>query len=366
MVVPLQAISDIEHKNLKNILLIRLSALGDAIQTLPLAKQIQLNFPQCQLHWIIEERVLPLLQEQKNIKFIIFPKKEIFHPNPLRSMAANRQLKEKLIACKFDVAIDSQGLFKSAWISHLSAAPLRLGLNKLNSREGNFLFQTHTLPFIPNGTMHRIELFMQFIPLLGGKIKPLDNLHDIQFTSAEHHVIPELLERLQIKKPFFILNIGTSHHLKRWHSKYWSEFILLIKKTYPEITLVLSGGGSSDHQQLQEIIGFIGNEHFTSAVNNTTLRELMLLTKECQAIVSVDSLALHLGNAFQKKCLAIFGARSLAIDFGPYQGGNYPEGYTLVSNESCHPCRRKKCAHHSCMWNITPIQALEQLQKLTN
>jgi ADP-heptose:LPS heptosyltransferase len=351
-------------KTPENILLIRLGAMGDVIQTLPLLTQIRLNFPESQLHWIIEEKSLPLIKNQKNIEFIIFPKKEIFQKNPFKALAANQKLSRELKAKNFSVTIDPQGLFKSAWIAFLSGAPRRLGLHSKNSREGNFLFQTETLPFIPDGQMHRSDLFMQFVKLLGGTVQESSNLHNLYFSPQEITSGKNLLEDLQIKKPFFILNIGTSNYLKRWLPEHWAVFIRLLKQKYPDTEPVLTGGGKEDEKHLREITELTDSSLFTTVVNATSLRELMLLIRECRALISVDSLALHIGSACQKNCLGLFGGCAVASNTGPYQGSKYPKSLVLHSPIHCYPCRKKKCPHHSCMRDITPESAMNALTTL--
>ena len=77
----------------------------------------------------------------------------------------------------------------------------------------------------------------------------------------------------------------------------------------------------------------------------------MLLIKNSQALVSCDSLALHLGSAFKIPSVGLFGGSSLTVtETGPYLP---TPSVGLNTPLLCFPCRKKTCAHHTCMKELS-------------
>ena len=97
------------------ILIVRLSAIGDVIQTMPVACALRQRFPQAMLAWAVQERAGGVLRGHEAIdELILLPR------GWLKSPGGVWQLRRKLRDLKFDVAIDVQSLTKSAFLARLS------------------------------------------------------------------------------------------------------------------------------------------------------------------------------------------------------------------------------------------------------
>lgn len=132
------------------LLFIRLSALGDVVHALPAAFNIKKRFPDTRLTWIVEPPQLELLENNPLVdEVIVMPKSAwvsgIFNaekcPSILREM---NEFVSDLVERRFDVAIDLQGLMKSALIGYISGAPIRIGYG--GTKEKADLLYTHRLP----------------------------------------------------------------------------------------------------------------------------------------------------------------------------------------------------------------------------
>ncbi|MCJ8347328.1 hypothetical protein MJH12_17445 [bacterium] len=199
----------------KNILVIRLGAIGDVIQTLPAIQQLQLNYPDATIHWVIEDKSYPIVKHQTNIEFILFPKKKIFNLNPLLSFFSNLKFRKLLQSKNFDLVIDFQGLFKSGWISFLSGGLQRIGYNQRNTREMNHLFHTKTIEEIPERVMHRVDFYQELLFKVGLEKHKLEDPFNFQFLPKEIKGFRDLIHRLRIRLPYIVINIGASKATKR-------------------------------------------------------------------------------------------------------------------------------------------------------
>lgn len=140
--------------------------MGDVVHCLPLAARIKERLPNVELTWLVEPAAQDLLTGNPAVdRVLVFPRKtwlkEMRKVGPLIStFGAARKYFQELKAYKFDLAIDAQGLLKSAIPAYLSGAPLRVGF--AGTREGAAKLLTHALEvgdyFAPD--RHVVELNM--------------------------------------------------------------------------------------------------------------------------------------------------------------------------------------------------------------
>ena len=160
------------------ILIIRLSALGDVVHTLPVAAAIKRYKPEAKITWVVESLAAPLLHNNPVVdRVIVFPGKSLLKrsrpaglspemvasasaplglvlsdslsakiemfdttakPNPIKTLG---DFWQQFKAQKYDIAIDAQGLLKSALLTRLSGAKTRIGF--AHTREFADKFLTH-------------------------------------------------------------------------------------------------------------------------------------------------------------------------------------------------------------------------------
>lgn len=114
----------------KRFLIVRLSAIGDTIHTLPLAAALKRLHPGCFLGWIVEKPAAPLIEANPLVDWVhVLPK------GWLKSLAQIARLRREAHAQHFEIAFDVQGLSKSAVAAWLSGAPIRVGFARGEARE---------------------------------------------------------------------------------------------------------------------------------------------------------------------------------------------------------------------------------------
>lgn len=347
----------IDGKKLQRILILRLGAIGDVVQTLPTVRQLQANFPNLEVSWLLEQKSRPILDYDKTINLIEFPKEELKNVNPAKALWRMLKIRKQLKSQNFDLAVDLQGLFKSGFLAKFSGAKQVIGFHPQNTREGNQIFLDSYMSAIPKQTMHCIDLYQQIVPFLGGQIQPMDDPFQFYFEDHELSSVRTLLHRFRVKRPI-LLNLGASKATKRWPAQYFAKLILMIREAYPKAHILMTGAGKMDEDTELEILKSLPPGTCASAVNKTSLRELALLVKNASFLISGDSLALHLGSAFKIPSVGIFGGSALPVETKPYW-----EPYPGLSNPlPCYPCRKRTCSHHSCMTGILPHQVFREFQ----
>ena len=143
------------------ILIVRLSAVGDVIHAMPLANALRQRFPQAFLAWAAANPAASLLAGHKAIdELIVLPRRW------LRSPSEVLRLRRRLRALRFDVAIDAQGLAKSAIAAWLSGARRRIGFGDQWGRELSRWFHTDQ---VYTKTKHTVDRTLELIEPLGNR-----------------------------------------------------------------------------------------------------------------------------------------------------------------------------------------------------
>ena len=119
----------------KNILLIKMSSLGDILHTLPFAAALRQRFPKAKITWLVHPQFAGFVPDPPVIDEIIyFDKVKFKKMNLLAKLAYFLEMRRLLHSKKFDLVIDMQGLFKSAVLAAISGCSDRIGYCEM--REG--------------------------------------------------------------------------------------------------------------------------------------------------------------------------------------------------------------------------------------
>ena len=141
----------------RRLLILRLSSLGDIVHALPVAAALRAAFSSAYIAWLVDERWRPLLDQVEGLDAVLAV--------PRASWGGLRQGVARLRRERFDCVLDVQGLYKSAILSWLSGAPLRVGFNSATAREsGASLFYNRR---VSPPHAHRIEKNLSLAAAIG-------------------------------------------------------------------------------------------------------------------------------------------------------------------------------------------------------
>lgn len=331
------------------ILIIRLSALGDCIHTLPLLNSIKLLYPNCFCGWICEEGVAPVLEKHPLIdKLYIFPKKEFKAKKIIDKIKFLIEFSKELKKENYDIVIDSQELFKSALLSYLSGGKLRLAHK--NSREFADWFATKRIParkLFATGR-HVVERNMDFLKYLGYREYNIAfPLKAIEMSSLEK--VNAVFANLDKDKKTIVIAPTTTWTTKHWEIDNWKRFIPMLSK----FNLIFTGT-TNDKEYIAEILNGINSPDIINLAGETSLDELRAVFQKADYMISLDSGSTHLAAANPDlKIIAIFGATS------EIRNGAYGMHNVNLRKELCSPCYKKFCKKYNspyckCLSSITP------------
>lgn len=270
------------------ILVTRLSALGDVIHTIP---AVSLLSPVAEVSWVVEEAYAELVEIVAGVKTIpVRLRRWSRAPLASRDLAGNA-----LRAMRgFDVAVDFQGLIKSAGLVWLSRAPVRYGFDADAIREKAALAFTNRKVSVDR-TQHVVDWNRQLAHAVTTNREPAPERWT-SFASDPHHKTDRYAGRI-------VLLPGAGKPNKLWPS---SGFRAIVDR-YPGRTVVAWGPGE---RHLADAIG-------GDVAPDTNLRELAALLGKAAAVVGADTGPIHLAAAMGVKVVGLYAPTDPRRN-GPY------------------------------------------------
>lgn len=315
----------------KKILIIRLSAMGDVIFTLPLANA--LKKAGYKVSWLVSEKGIELLKNNPVVDNVILApherwKKQNFVKNFLEYLSILQQIRKE----NFDIAIDTQMLFKTLIWTRFCNAKRRI-VSK-SAREfaiwgGNEIIEKLYFDW----TTHVTKDYLKFAKHLG--IEDSNAVPVLPQADLDTKVkIKNILKNLDNSKQTIIIAPSTTWIGKHWNKDYWKELINLIKSDY---NLIFTGGKNDN-----DLISYISDGNGMNLSGKTNITELCELFRNVDLVVSLDSGSTHLAWATQvPKIVAIFCCTPKKR-YEPL--GTSDKYIALTGNLKCQPCHKKRCS----------------------
>ena len=340
----------------QKILLIRLSALGDVIFTVPLASILTNNG--YDVTWLVSEKGYDIVKNNPAVdKTILAPFGKWKNQSLLANLREYFELIKLIRAEKFDIAIDVQGLFKSAIFLILCGAKRRISYK--GAREFAFLAANELLPSFKNiYEKHVVYKYLEFAKYLGIKDETV-NVTLPETSPETKEKVDKLLENINPQKPAIILAPATTWKTKHWQKDNWKELISKLKDDY---NLVFTGG-KNDVEYVNSLIP-TDAYNVINLTGKTDLKELIEVFNRGNLLISLDSGSTHLAWATQKiKIVSIF-CSTPKTHYAPL--GSTDKYIALSGDLPCEPCHKRKCPlkTNECTHFPAPDEVLKAVKKL--
>lgn len=298
--------------------IVRLTSLGDVVHTLPVAHALRRHDPTMHLVWIVEERERTLLVGNPVVDEVVVVPYRRWRADlriPQRVAGVLREwarLRDRLRGLRLDVAIDVQGLLKSAHFSTLTRAPVRIGFAWSHVRDPlASLFVTHRVSPPPQA-VHIVDQNLSLLGPLGiARDEVAFPLPRVPDSDARAHAF---LERHGVGRdePVVALLPGTRGPAKQWPA---ASFRALAGRLARAGRRVLVLGGPGEEGLLDTVARGLGDAAVVSG--DATIQDLIALLRRAHFVVGNDSGPLHLAAALGIRTLGLYGP-TRAERNGPY------------------------------------------------
>ena len=343
------------------ILIVKMSALGDVVQALPVVSALKEAFGSCSIHWLVEEAAEDVVRSHPGLdRVLVYPRRDwagaAFKPGEWPRLAADvRRLVRTLRSVEYDMVIDFQGLFKSGFWTKVAAGKRKIGFRGV--REFGYLALNERVPSL-SPDVHAVERYLHLVQAASGK-KTESVRFGLEVPESSFNMARELIRDAggEPDKPLGVLVTGT-----RWKTKHWNDTAFaevadaMIDRLGLQIAFV---GVKGDRDRVERILGRMKNPAMNFA-GKTSVRTLMALLKSARVAVSVDSGPMHLAAALGTPVVAVFGPTA------PWRTGPYDNGADLHrvvrADSPCSPCFKRVCDRPVCMESIRPEEVVRAIE----
>lgn len=269
-----------------NILIVRLSALGDAVCTLPVAVALKEQFPESRITWVVDPRFAGIIECCSAVDEIVICK-------PSASLASLPRFPNP-----FDLALDMQGLSKSALVVKQAKAKLKLGYHW--QREVAPFFSKAVLP--DPTSLHVVDQYLDVARAAGAESEV-----------AEFRLIPKdedreamkaLLKSSGVTGSFVVMNAGAGWATKRWTPNHFATLIEMLAAK--EIRSVLIGGKADADIEAAEQVVSACPVPVVNLLGKTSVRELVALISLSNAHVGGDTGSTHIAAALGVPAIGLY------------------------------------------------------------
>jgi len=326
------------ERPIENITLVKLGAIGDAVNTLPLVNRLRDGFPKARIQWVIGPPAHSLIGGHAAVDdFLVLDSKRL-----AAWPAAVRELR----ASKPDLVIDLQRILKSGLLTRLSGAPRRLGFDRARCKEAAWLFTNERIA--PNATPGvTVSQYLEFADHLG--LAQSEPRWDLPCTPWS--------ETGDASAPLVVLNLGASKEANHWYAEAWAQLADALVNEF-SARVVLSGGPQD--RAAADAVQQLASQALEDRVGTLSLKQSAGLFEVADLFIGGDTGPLHMAVAVGTPVVALFGAAD------PRRTGPFGMPHSVVTHPTdCQPCRKRHCfvAGHPCMRLLTAEAVMQRVRE---
>jgi len=342
----------------RRILIVKLSAIGDVVQTLPMVEALKSYYPQARIDWLVEEEASDLLIDYPALGKVIISRRKSWQKRLFRKGEFWNTLREigKFIRdfrnLEYDWVIDNHGIFKSGlWVAW-SRGRRKIGFQASPgiADEGNYFFTNERYKPL-NIETHALDRYLDLITQLGVPVNKPTLDFPVPVDSRKK------AENLLQWHGFSSHPLVAIHPIAKWATKQWpcGNFARLADGLAERGASVIFTGSPEDRKPVQEIFRWIKTpQKVLNLVGQTSLRELAGLFSLSDLVLTTDTGPMHLAAAVKASLIALFGPTA------PWRTGPYGNGHVILRKSlPCSPCFQKKCTTIECMNSLSVEGVLE-------
>jgi lipopolysaccharide heptosyltransferase II len=312
----------------RRIVIIKPSALGDVVQSLPLLPALRQRFPQAHLAWVIQSGLEDLLTNHPDLDEVLLFRR--------RSWTDWQPLLRSLWSGRFDLAIDLQGLLRTGIMTAMTAAPIRLGLN--TAREGSRWTLTHLVP----GTGRKVAAWERYLRVLDA-VGADRRAAEFKIATATNDAAWADGQLAGIRRPVIAVHPGARWETKRWPVDRFADVLASAVRAWNAGIVVLGSAGERDlAAALENRLAERGMaKSLVNLAGATTLKQLAAILQRVDAVLSNDSGPMHFAAGLGTPTLGVFTCTD-PVRSGPAGSAHA----TVTTGLKCGGSYRKRCPHH--------------------
>lgn len=309
------------------ILIVRLGAMGDIIHALPAAASLKHSFPGSVLTWVVEPRWAPLLDDNPFIDHVVLLRRD----GPRGLLQTWRELR----TCRYDFAVDFQGLLKSALVATSARAERIFGFHQSQVREraAALFYSNKTV----SRSVHVVDQNLDLAAAAGAA------------NAVRKFPLPPGRQESPLPDGDFVLTSPLAGWRgKQWPFEYYQALARLLRRELG-VPLVLDGPPSAQSllRQMEDAVP-----------HSSGLPGLIYATRRAAAVVGVDSGPVHVAAALAKPGIALYGPTD------PARNGPYGDSLQVLRSGDAVTTYKRSSEIDPSMARISPDQVFAALRSV--
>ncbi|MFN4258125.1 MAG: glycosyltransferase family 9 protein [Gemmataceae bacterium] len=322
------------------IALIKPSALGDIVHSLPVLTALRRRYPQAHITWIVNRSYEPLLTGHPDLDATLLFDRKAVRKGLIPALRSYGDFFRLLARQQFDLVIDLQGLLRTGLMAAATRAPRRVGFSL--AREGAPWFYTDHIPGADMKKVHAVDRYWLVCQAFGVG----DTSMTWRFPSFEAEHLWATDQLADWPQPWLMFGVGARWVTKRWPPAHFALLARWAQTTFGG-TIIFVGG--SDETPMARRVGGELTGPWLDLTGKTTLPRLAAVLALADVMVANDTGPLHLAVALGRPVVAPYTCTKATLT-GPY-GSPHVAVETRVW---CQGSYVKKCPRLECMTELTP------------
>ncbi|WP_068544330.1 glycosyltransferase family 9 protein [Thalassotalea crassostreae] len=284
----------------KSLCLLRLSAIGDVCHAVSMVQQIQTQYPEIEITWILGKVEHMLLKDLPGIEFIVFDKS--------KGIDGYKALRQQMKGRKFDVLLHMQVALRASIASLFVPAKIKVGFDKSRAKEGQWLFTNKRIE--AQSEPHVLDGFNGFAKAIGVDIKTPN--WNMPFGDNERSWVKEHINQ---DTPYVVISAAASKAERNWHAQGYAQVADHI--VAKGLQVILCGGPTELEKTLAKDIEQHANTKLVNLVGKTNLKQLLAVLESAKLVIAPDTGPAHMATTVGTPVVGLY-AHSNPQRTGPY------------------------------------------------
>lgn len=340
---------------MKKILLVKMTSMGDLIQTFPALTDATNAIPGLRFDWLADEAFEEIPRLHRSVDRVISAPFRRWKKN-LRQSWSSMEFQgffKELRNERYDMVIDAQSNLKSAFVSLLTRGK-RYGLDKTSVREYGAHFLYHKKITIDRNQNHALRMRQLMADFLGYSLPPTIDY------GTNLAILPVL--DFPLPKKFIFVTAISSSSARLWPEPYWQEVFSEVVKAGFDI--VLPWWSQEEKERMLRLKNNLSTIHMLPPLN---LAQKAAVLSKAHAAISLDTGLAHMAASLSVPNVSLYGPTDARLTgtYGPSQI------HLSAQGPGCRPCLKNTCAYQgasdyqpACLSSIRPQEVLSALEGL--
>jgi heptosyltransferase I len=277
------------------ILVVMLSALGDAVHVLPVVNALKRTWPHCRITWLIQPAPHQLVSGHRSVDdFLVFRRR--------RGLAAWQSFQELALQFPsepYDLLLALQVYLKAGILTGLAPARTKLGFDGPRARDLNWLFTSERIE--SRGQRHVQDQYFEFVEHLG--IDPHPAVWDIPISDREREAQASFFGRLD--RPACAVVVGTSKPQKNWSPAGYARVVDELEQRWHVQPVIVGGPSPAERSSADQVLSLTRAKVIDALGDD--VRRLVWLIDGCVLTISPDTGPLHISRALERPVVGLYG-----------------------------------------------------------